>query len=235
MNVPDFHEIVELQRKSIDAVSMRKELYYVEAGGKRIICFPKVNPPHLDSRLLANAVTVRENEVVLDAFSGSGIVAILVAPMAKRVIATDISEHAIRNIEANIREHNLEDKARAIQCDIFPTSDAKFDVVALNPPYTDHAASTIMQRAVWDENHSALIRFFRHVHYHLSTSGRIYISWASFADFDWIETIARDSGFRVRLKSEAEEGLSEFMAVGDTKFSEGGEQIVYHIYELTTR
>jgi methylase of polypeptide subunit release factors len=232
MNSPYLHEIVELQRKAIEVARNRTRPYYVEVGPKRILCFPNVNPPHLDSKLLADAVTVNKTEVLLDAFSGSGIVTILVAPLAKSTIATDISEDAIRNIQANIREHKLEAKASAIQCDIFPISDVKFDVIALNPPYTDHFASTILQKAVWDENHSTLIRFFQQVHRYLNATGRIYISWANFADFDWLERLARDWSFSISIKSQAEEVIAEFMALGNTNSSAGQERIVYRIYEL---
>lgn len=223
--------VVERQKRSMERVATKTIADVVRAGDRKIICQPKVSIPHIDSRLLARTAIVLPHETVLEPFSGTGVVTVLVAPHARWVTATDINPFAVENIQANITYHGLLN-AEVTLSDIFPAISSVYDVMILNPPYTDHPVENVIQRAVWDPGHASVLRFFSEATKFLKTEGRIYLSWASFADFAFVEHLAESAGFDWAVRAFEEEHLSDFMGEAPTN-GEAAARIVYRIYEMT--
>ncbi len=80
---------------------------------------------------------------ILDLGSGSGNIAVSLAkflPTAK-IIATDISEDALRIVQENVQLHNLEKRITLLQGDLFEalatgcSLPAAYDIIVSNPPY----------------------------------------------------------------------------------------------------
>ncbi|MCX2818019.1 MAG: release factor glutamine methyltransferase [Methanobacteriota archaeon] len=88
-----------------------------------------VYPPSEDSYLLRDAAVgeVRRDDTVLEVGTGSGFVAKALADEARTVVATDISNEAVRAA----RERGVS----AVRTDLVAALDARFDLVIFNPPY----------------------------------------------------------------------------------------------------
>ena len=97
-------------------------------------------------------------------------------------------------IKENIRLHGLEDKVRTVKADIFP-EEKNFDVIVLNPPYTNREARDVVEQSMWDKDHQSVRRFFREARGYLAAQGRIYCTWANFADFSFIEDLVERNNF----------------------------------------
>lgn len=185
-------EILKLQTKKLEKMKFCNKPYKVNVLGKEIIVMPSVFYPASDTELIINALCTHQkhyltNKRILEACSGTGVISIFLSKYAKSITATDINPAAIENIKANMKKHNLEGKIKAIKTDIFSKEQSKFDLIVINPPYTDNEAKDIIEKAIWDKNHNTIKKFLRKAKNYLRKDGKIYISWANFADFDFIE------------------------------------------------
>lgn len=77
---------------------------------------------------------------VLELCTGSGCIAIATAlnlPDVK-VDASDISRDALAVAEQNVQSHNLQERVRLIQADVFGSiAEKRYDIIIANPPYVD--------------------------------------------------------------------------------------------------
>lgn len=91
--------------------------------------------------------TKKNNLKILDLCTGSGIIAITFKKELDQfsidVVASDISEEAIKVAEENAQFHDA--TIKFIQSDIFDNIDDKFDIIVSNPPYIDRKDEDTMQ------------------------------------------------------------------------------------------
>ena len=89
----------------------------------------------------------KNNLKILDLCTGSGIIAITLKKELDQffidVVASDISEEAIKVAEENAQFHDA--TIKFIQSDIFDNIDDKFDIIVSNPPYIDRKDEVTMQ------------------------------------------------------------------------------------------
>jgi release factor glutamine methyltransferase len=207
----------EGQQNKASKMRLANKPYFVEVLTQKIIVLPHVFYPEIDTELLIKTVTIEKSERLLEPFAGTGTISIFLAHKAKEIIATDINPHAVKNVNENIRLHKLESSVKAIQADIFPRNGGKFDVIVANPPYTDNVAKNIEEKSMWDVNHEVVKQFLREARGYLNTNGRIYCSWANFADFGLFENLIKTSGYSFRIVGEVSKKWQ-----------------VYRVYELKT-
>lgn len=93
----------------------------------------EVYEPAEDSLLIARNLDAREGEACLEIGTGSGLLALVMARAGGRVVATDLSPVACRLARRNARANSL--AVDVVQCSLAEALEARFDLVACNPPY----------------------------------------------------------------------------------------------------
>lgn len=87
-------------------------------------------------RLAAELPYAHRLERVLDLGTGSGLLAILMAPSAKCAVATDIADDAVEAARFNAILNGVEDRVDVRRGDLFePVAGERFDLVAFNAPF----------------------------------------------------------------------------------------------------
>jgi len=96
-----------------------------------------VYEPAEDTFLLAENLVVNKDDVVLDMGTGCGILGILAAEKAKKVVAIDLNPHSVRCARINAKLHGVAGKMHIRQGDLFKPlkKNEKFDLIIFNAPY----------------------------------------------------------------------------------------------------
>ena len=89
----------------------------------------------------------KNNFKILDLCTGSGIIAITLKKELNQflidVLASDISEEAIKVAKENAQSHDA--TIKLVKSDIFNNIDDKFDIIVSNPPYIDRKDEVTMK------------------------------------------------------------------------------------------
>jgi release factor glutamine methyltransferase len=98
--------------------------------------YENVYEPAEDSFLFAENLDVKK-EVVLDMGTGCGILGIIAADKAAKIVMVDINPYAVRCAKENARLNRVLDKICFVQGDLFTPirSEGKFDSILFNAPY----------------------------------------------------------------------------------------------------
>ena len=155
------------------------------------------------TELLAEALTVAPDAVVLDVGCGYGALGIVAATLAPngRVVMTDVNERAVDLAARNVRDNAVPHADVRLGAYYDPVAGQTFDAVVSNPPIRAGKA--------------VVFRIIDGAHAHLRPGGALWIvartkqGAKSFearmiAAFGGCETVARGSGYRVlrsRVKS----------------------------------
>lgn len=154
---------------------------------------PNPDLTHSTAIVIKNLPDVR-NLRVADVGTGTGILAILAAQRgAREVVATDVSDVAIKNALSNIELNGVVDKINVLKTSLLENVEGTFDLICANLP--------ILEK-VWNTSVSNLYRtFLSHAKNKLDDQGRIYIPWSSFAEKERaeLENAIKESGFEYSL------------------------------------
>ena len=109
---------------------------------------PRVETEELIYRVVEYVKSTKKNNLkILDLCTGSGIIAITLKKELSQfsidVVASDISEEAIKVAKENAQSHDA--TIKFIQSDIFNNIADKFDIIVSNPPYIDRKDEVTMQ------------------------------------------------------------------------------------------
>lgn len=133
-------ELVQRRSKAEPVAYLVGQREFFSLGFKvtRDVLIPRPDTETLVMEIL-DAIKGLSSPRVLDLCTGSGCVAIAVAKNSKsaHLTAIDISAPAIAIARENVDRHQLADRVDLIESDLFGAipKDAKFEVIAGNPPY----------------------------------------------------------------------------------------------------
>ena len=120
----------------------RREFYAVEFEVTPAVLIPRPETELLVSETLKRIKSI-PNPRVLDIGTGSGCIAIALACQHKSalVTATDVSAEALDVAKRNAQRHDLSERIRFLQGDLFGplAADEQFEVIVSNPPYVSQA------------------------------------------------------------------------------------------------
>lgn len=92
-----------------------------------------------------------ESPLILEIGTGSGCIATTIASCCDeaRIVASDISEQALRTAKENIAVHNQNDSVTLTQADMLGTfKNNSFDIIVSNPPYITETAYVSLEPEV---------------------------------------------------------------------------------------
>ena len=109
---------------------------------------PRMETEELIYRVVEYVKSTKKNNLkILDLCTGSGIIAITLKKELSQfsidVVASDISEEAIKVAKENAQSHDA--TIKFIQSDIFDNIADKFDIIVSNPPYIDRKDEVTMK------------------------------------------------------------------------------------------
>ena len=203
------NDIFELQKERLVSMRTPKNPYQYKFLNKEIIVYPNVFYPGADTELIVKTIKLNGNETVLEPCSGTGVISLFIADKAHKIIATDINSYAIKNIKANIEKFNLKN-IEVIKTDLFPKNKEKYDVIIINPPYSDFKANDFTEKSMWDKNHKTTKKFLQNAKTYLKENGKIFLSWANFADFNFIENEINKNNYNFKIINECEDKYRVF-------------------------
>jgi len=150
-----------------------------------------VYEPAEDTFLIAENLNVNSDDVVLDLGTGCGILAVLSAFKAERVIATDINPYAVRCAKLNGKVNKVSDRIDVVQGDLFRPikRDKIFDLILFNAPYLptekDEQADWIDYAWAGGKNGRTIIdRFISSAPRYLKPKGRILLVQSTLSNID---------------------------------------------------
>jgi release factor glutamine methyltransferase len=180
----------------------------------------KIYEPAEDTFLLAENLKVEEREVVLDMGTGCGILAVLAAKKAKKVVATDINPHAINCAKKNAKMNGVEEKIEFRLGDLFQPikPDETFNLILFNAPYLPsepyEERSWIGRAWAGGPNGRKVIdRFITDAPKFLTCDGRILLVQSSLSNID--KTLERfdEAGLKARVAAEAKFSFEKIVLI----------------------
>jgi len=193
----DYH--LATQTYEIAEMSNRSEPFENVIAGIHIRVLPHVYPGGIDSELMCGVLDVSANDRILDLCTGTGIIALKAAQMgAKDVIGVDLNPQAIKNAELNKQGLGL-NNITFLEGSLFePVRNQKFDLITINPPYTDKKPANKTEICFWDENNQTTRDFFSEFQNHLNPGGKAYIGWADFSSLELIKSLAHEHNLSLK-------------------------------------
>lgn len=168
---------------------------------------PRPETELLVSEVLNIAKTI-ESPKILDIGSGTGCIPISLVLENPTIVAdsVDISRGAIEMAEKNALLHNIYDKVRFIQSDLFEKIEGKYNIIVSNPPYIPLKDKDTLQVEVRDyDPHSALFTSDEHgveFYQKIIESAKNYLLQDSYLVFELginqyliVEKLLKDNGF----------------------------------------
>jgi release factor glutamine methyltransferase len=163
-----------------------------------------VYEPAEDSFLFAENLRVSEGDVVLDMGTGCGILGMVAAGKAARVVAVDVNPFAVRCAKENARLNGVSDRFLFVWSDLFSAFrvGVGFDVVLFNAPYLP---SEGVEGGSWVERawsggkggREVIDRFIGEVSKYLVCGGVVFLMQSTLAGFDETKRKFVENGFGV--------------------------------------
>jgi release factor glutamine methyltransferase len=171
----------------IKDIQTRKKRTAEFLGEKIIIhkhVFPVDSPSSFSSKITAKRIPENAG-IVLDVGTGTGVQAIIAAKRgAKKVIAIDIDDNALKNAKENVKLHNLEKDVEVRKSDMFKQirNNEKFDLIISQLPFADIKYKNKISHFLFDPGFKLHERLLEGARSHLAENGKILISSGEIAN-----------------------------------------------------
>jgi len=181
----------------------------LEYAGLQIQVTNEIYAPSDDSYLLVEHLNIMPTDVVLEIGTGCGMIALVAAKTAKKVIATDVSPFAVQCARKNVKINQLESKIEIRQGDLFSPikTGERFNLILSNPPYLPESEEMHQQDAQWLEKawnggrsgRKFIDRFIRNCKLYLEPLGRVQMVQSSLSKIRKSCELFQNQGFQVEL------------------------------------
>jgi len=148
-----------------------------------------VYEPAEDTFLLAENLSVNDNDVVLDMGTGCGILGILAARKASWVVATDLNPYAVKCAKTNAKLNMVAGKMDILLGDLFHPmkQNERFSLIIFNAPYlpSDPGEEKTWIGRSWaggPTGRQLIDRFISEAPQYLKKNGRILLVQSSLSD-----------------------------------------------------
>jgi release factor glutamine methyltransferase len=144
--------------------------------------YDNVYQPAEDSFLFAENLTVNNGDVVVDVGTGCGLLGVVAAKKASRILAVDINPYAVRCAIENAKVNHVKSKMLFLQTDLFAAikTGEMFDLILFNAPYLPvwYAEENSWLERAWAggaNGRQIIDRFIINSLGHLKRTGRILL------------------------------------------------------------
>ncbi len=200
-----------------------KKVFY---AGCTFHVWREVYEPAEDSFLFAENLTLHGGENVLDMGTGCGVLGIVAARKASRVVAVDINPYAVCCAKENAKLNDVADKMFFIQGDLFTPikAEERFDLILFNAPYLPSEPSegkTWVEQA-WTggaDGRTVIDRFLYGFSQHLKEDGRVLLMQSTLADVDKTLKILTMKGLKTRIVARSDFPFFESIVLIEAKHS----------------
>jgi len=141
-------EIIEIPKDFEKFIKKREASYPLEYilkqtsfYGKEFYTDDRVLIPRPETEILVEKVVSicknMQNITIVEIGTGSGVISVMLAILlpSAQIIATDISEDALKVAIINAKRYNVQDKIEFVRCNLLDDVSEKIDVLVSNPPY----------------------------------------------------------------------------------------------------
>lgn len=215
----------------LDLVRKHKEPYTTTVLNKEIIVYTNVMSPKYDwsSRFHIENMPNQKGKTFLEVGCGSGVLSLFAGLQgAKRVVAIDINENAIKNTQANFEKYALVN-AEALYSDLFKNVTDTFDTINFAAPYHGNKPTDILEHGVSDENYKTLRSFLGEAKNYLAKDGQIVLGFSDTGDGDLLNQLIIENKYLVKeFHEEENEGWKAYLYVLEpVVFNYELEQFIY--------
>ena len=168
-----------------------------------------VYEPAEDSFILAENLVVNQNDVVLDVGTGCGILGILAAKKAKKVVAIDVNPHAVSCAQTNAKLNGVAGKMDIRLGNLFEPVEGnkKFSMIVFNAPYlpTERSEQKTWIERAWAGGPSGrklIDQFISQAPRYLTEKGKILLVQSTLSNVDETVQKLKEEGLKTMIIAE---------------------------------
>ena len=139
-----------IKNEPISKIFNKKEFWSLDFYVNKNVLDPRPETELLIENIKKNYLDFKSKIKICDLGTGSGCIAITLAKnyINSSIVATDISQKAIKVAKKNAIEHDVISQIKFINCDWIKDKKTIFDIVVANPPYLTEKEYTSLDDTV---------------------------------------------------------------------------------------